>query len=358
MKVIFVTTESFMDHSFTMINELKKHVQLETIFIAKELTPEIRDFCDKLNVKFEKRKRFINPFRLFFEFRLLMYIRSQKADLVWFNTLSLVQAFLLRLLLRNPLISAHDVQLHPADTDYHGKLSQNLTFGLFKKSIAVMSRNQSDLFEKVNGFKPYILQLPIIDYYEASAQSIISNGNDVRTLKFLFFGSIQPYKGIEILLRAAEILNSKNLDYELNICGQIRYNYEEMKNALSSTRHVKYINEHIDYRAVYELYSNNDVIVVPYKHVTQSGPLLIGYNQNKPCITSNLPGFKEYVVDGKSGLIYNNTAEDLASKMEYMIENKSRIKEMSAYIDTEIRSRFSMQSLAPSYIDVFKRHNC
>lgn len=339
-----------------MINELKKHVQLETIFIAKELTPEIRDFCDKLSVRFEKRKRFINPFGLYFEFKLLMYIRSQKADLVWFNTLSLVQAFLLRLFLRNPLISAHDVQLHPADTDYHGRLSQNLTFRLFKKSIAVMSRNQADLFEKANGFKPYILQLPIIDYYEVSAQSINSNGNDVQTLRFLFFGSIQPYKGIEILLRAAEILNSKNLEYELNICGQIRYNYEELKNAMSSTRNVKYINEHIDYRAVCDLYSNNDVVVVPYKHVTQSGPLLIGYNQNKPCITSNLPGFKEYVADGKSGLIFNNTAEDLASKMEYMIENKSKIKEMSTYIAKEIKSKFSMQVLASSYLEVFDKH--
>jgi glycosyltransferase involved in cell wall biosynthesis len=104
------------------------------------------------------------------------------------------------------------------------------------------------------------------------------------------------------------------------------------------------------------LYHCNDIIVVPYKHVTQSGPLLIGYNQNKPCITSNLLGFLEYVVEGKSGLIFNNTAEDLASKMQFFIENKTNLMEMSAYIANEMTSRFSMRSLAQSYLDVFKRH--
>jgi hypothetical protein len=113
-----------------MIHELKKHIHLETLFIAKELTPEIKEFCEKANARFEKRKRFINPFRLFFELKLLLNIKRKKADLVWFNTLSLVQALFLKLFIRKPIITTHDVEVHPEDTDYHGILSQKLTFKL------------------------------------------------------------------------------------------------------------------------------------------------------------------------------------------------------------------------------------
>jgi glycosyltransferase involved in cell wall biosynthesis len=255
-----------------------------------------------------------------------------------------------------PLITAHDVEVHPEDTDYHGILSQKLTFKLFRKSIAVMSHSQADLFEKQYGFKPYLLQLPIIDYYEASAAHNDFKDEKPSKVRFLFFGSIQPYKGIELLLKAAGILNSKNMDYELNICGRIRYNHEILRDSISKLKNVKHLDTHIDYKEVYGMYYNSDVVVIPYTHVTQSGPLLIGYNQNKPCITSDLPGFREYVHDGKSGLIFNNTAEDLAAKMEYMILNKKRIQEMSDYISAEIKPRFSMQSLAQSYEDVFKIH--
>jgi len=339
-----------------MISELKKHVDLKTFFIAKKLTPEIKDFCGKLNVRFEKRKRFINPLRLFFEFRLLINIKRQKADLVWFNTLSFIQAILLKLIIRKPLITAHDVEVHPEDTDYHGILSQKLTFILFKKNIAVMSRSQSDLFEKKYGFRPYLLQLPIIDYYEASAALIDLKTEVSQKVSFLFFGSIQPYKGIEILLEAAEILNSKNIEYGLNICGRIRYKHDKIQDAIDKLKNVYHINKHIDYKEIYELYNSSDVVVITYTHVTQSGPLLIGYNQNKPCITNDLPGFREYVDDGKSGLIFSKSAAALAAKMEELIGNRNKIYDMGIYISEYIKSRFSMSSLAISYVKVFEEH--
>jgi glycosyltransferase involved in cell wall biosynthesis len=356
VNVVFITTESFMDHSFTMIQELKKHIRLETLFIAKELTPENKDFCIRLNAKFVKRKRFINPFRVFFELKLIFDIKKLNADVVWFNTLSFMQALLLMLFLRRALITSHDVEIHPEDKDFHGKLSQWLTFKIFKKRIAVMSRSQSDLFEKKFGLKPFLLRLPIIDYYESSAENKDAQPEKSEKVRFLFFGSIQPYKGLETLLTAAGILNSRNAEYELNICGRIRYNHDELNKIIAGLKNVKHLNKHIDYKDVYSIYNNSDVIVIPYLHVTQSGPLLIGYNQCKPCITSDLPGFREYVEERKSGLMFNNSPEDLADKMEKFINNKMLVNDMANFINTEIKSRFSMQSLSSSYIDVFKKH--
>jgi len=354
MKILFITNESFIDHSFTMIRELKKHAELRSIIIAKERTPEINDFCSRLGADFFKRVRFLNPMNLFIEFRLMKAIKKLKADLVWFNTLTLGQVILIKLFVRRFLVSTHDVETHPEDEDYYYLISKKITLRLFKKHIAVMSSSQAELFYKHYGIKPYLLQLPIIDYYEAVSGNILIPSESSSKIRFLFFGSIQPYKGIELLIDAAEILNSKGADFKLNILGCLRYNNESLSARMAGIKNVNYKNTHIDYKDVFSLYSQNDIIIIPYKHVTQSGPLLIGYSRNMPCITSDLPGFREYVDDGKSGMLFNNTAEALAEKMKDFIDNRNKIESMSDYIFKELKQRFSMSSLAGAYIDVFR----
>jgi len=355
-----------MDHSYTMITWLRKHIELDVVFIAREETPEIKDFCDKLNAKFIKRTRYKNPLSIFKEIKLLRYIKKQKADLVWFNTLTLLQSVLLKFFIRRPLINAHDIEYHPGESDYHGILSQKITFRLFKRCIAVMSGTQSEIFEKQYGFKPHVLPLPVIDYYEETKHfpkpelgKEANTGEKTdkgRPVKFLFFGSILPYKGIEKLIEAAKILEKKNLEFELNIYGKIRHDHEKISAGFAELKNAKHENEFVDYRDVYRVYGSNDVIIIPYIHVSQCGPLLIGYNQNVPCITSDQPGFREYVDDGKSGLIFNNTPEGLAEKMEELIKSPEKIREMKIYIHNNIKSRFSMQTLAGKYIEIFKKH--
>ena len=97
MKICFVTTESTMDHSFTMINGLRKFIELDVVITSKELTPELDNYCKILDGKFFKRKSFKNPLSIFNEVKLMLYIRSKKPDLVWFNVLSLYQSMLVKL---------------------------------------------------------------------------------------------------------------------------------------------------------------------------------------------------------------------------------------------------------------------
>src|ERR1041384_7179084 len=115
MKVLFITSESFIDHSFTMAKELKKNIDLDIIITAKELSPEISFFCSELGAEFYKRKRFINPMSFISEGRLMMLIRSKRADLVWFNTFSLAQALIARAFIKNFVVNIHDIELHPGE---------------------------------------------------------------------------------------------------------------------------------------------------------------------------------------------------------------------------------------------------
>ena len=358
MKVLFVTTESMLDHSYTMIKELRKHLTLDVIITAKKLTPELERYLKDPGVKFFKRRGFKDPLSIFTELKLLLYIRRQKPDVVWFNVFSLVQSVLVKLLLRNVIVNAHDIELHPEEKDLHGILSQKVTFMLYKKSIAVMSKTQARHFEEKYGRRPHLFQLPLIDYYEAVAsdktnESVPSTKNGV--VNFLFFGSIMPYKGIEKLLDAAALLEKENQKFKINIHGRLNYNREELQQKITSLKSVNFVNAFIDYRDISGIYRGNDVIIIPYIQVSQCGPLLIGFNQNMPAICSRLEGFEEYVDDGSSGLLFENTAQSLAEKMRMIISNPQLIADMKQYISTTTRAKFSMAALAPSYIEVFQK---
>ncbi len=354
MKIVYVTSESYLDHSYTIVNVLKEKAELSVFIQAKENTDEIRDWCKELNAIFVKRKRFRNPFSFFSELGFLLSVKKIKADKIWFNTFTAYQAVIAKVLLKDFIVMVHDVEIHPETKDYYSVLSLRLTLALFKKKVGVASRVQAKIFKDKYGFEPKVFQLPIIDYYTKSGNMAPQKAPESGKIRFFFFGSTEPYKGIETLLEAAEILENKNINFEIAVYGKLKYGAEELRSRMKKIKSLKLRDEFVHYKDIHEIYCNNDVLVLPYRQVTQCGPLLIGYNELVPSICSNLEGFREYVDDGKSGILFNNTSGGLAQKMEEIIKNPKLISGMKEYIEKNIFKKFSMESLGNDYINNFK----
>ena len=353
-KVVYVTTDSFMDHSYTIAKYLKQVIDIKTYIIGREKTEEIDGVCKSINAEFITRPRYRNPFAFLFEFRFLNKLRKEKADVIWFDSLSFLRTILVRFFIKKFLVNIHDYDFHPAEKDYIGMLANKITYKLHKKRICVVSHTAASSFKERFGIYPRVFQLPIIDYYLDSGDKNENAGEKHSgVIKFFFFSSIERYKGIELLLDAAEMLEKKNILFELNIYGKLKYDETSLTARMNSLKNVHLINTYINYKKVHKLYSENDMLVLPYRQVTQCGPLLIGYAEGIPSICNDLPGFREYVEDGKSGLFFNGTAEDLADKMEYIIKNKVKISEMSEYIKRETYKKFSMEWLKDEYVDNF-----
>src|SRR5438128_568913 len=103
MKVIYVTTESYIDHSYTIASELRKHIDLKVYIIAKEKSGEVNNFCEKLGAVCVKRMRFSNPFNIFVDLKLLNQLRKAEHQLVWLNTLTVYQALFLKFFIKKYL---------------------------------------------------------------------------------------------------------------------------------------------------------------------------------------------------------------------------------------------------------------
>jgi D-inositol-3-phosphate glycosyltransferase len=123
----------------------------------------------------------------------------------------------------------------------------------------------------------------------------------------LFFGNITPYKGIEYLVAAFKVLTSRDPGYRLIIAGKpdncetywkmIRTETEDCVEGGSVLLHADFIPD-----SETELYFKAaDVLVLPYRHVYQSGVLFLGYSFGLPVIAADVGSLKDEIIAGKTG---------------------------------------------------------
>lgn len=134
----------------------------------------------------------------------------------------------------------------------------------------------------------------------------------------LFFGFIRKYKGLDILLEAIKILQSKIQNLKLIIAGEFyedRKSYDELTEKLQIRNnlilHTKFI---ADSEVKYFLCAA-DCVVQPYRNATQSGVTPLAYHFEVPMIVTNVGGLADIVPDKKIGLVAEPNAEDIAKKI-------------------------------------------
>jgi len=141
---------------------------------------------------------------------------------------------------------------------------------------------------------------------------------------FLFFGRIAAYKGLEYIVQALANLKEKHHDLRLIIAGKIQRNCEayfaNIERIIKEHNLEKYIirkTEFIPDEDIELYFKAADVLILPYKHIFQSGPLFMSYNFGLPVIASNVGSFKEDVIEGETGFICRpEDPEDLAEKID------------------------------------------
>jgi glycosyltransferase involved in cell wall biosynthesis len=126
----------------------------------------------------------------------------------------------------------------------------------------------------------------------------------------LFFGNIGPYKGLEHLIAAFQILTAQNGDYRLVIAGKPRTGaekyIEDIREAAASEvergRIVQRI-EHIPDSEIEFYFKAADVLVLPYTSVSQSGILFLGHSFGLPVIATDVGSLRDDIVENETGFM-------------------------------------------------------
>lgn len=139
----------------------------------------------------------------------------------------------------------------------------------------------------------------------------------------LFFGNIAPYKGLEYLVAAFQKISPRHHDYQLIIAGRPKnceIYWARIRQPIQNDVRSGRIILRTDYipDAETEIYFKAaDVLVLPYRHIYQSGILFLGYSFGLPVLAADVGSLKEEIIEGKTGFVFRpEDPEDLASAIK------------------------------------------
>ena len=136
-------------------------------------------------------------------------------------------------------------------------------------------------------------------------------------IHFLYLGRIMKEKGIEELFYAVQRLKEENEDFVLDLVGFFEDIYKKQVEELEKLGIARFYGFQSDPRP---FYAEADCVVLPSYHEGMSNVLLEAAATGRPVITSNIPGCRESVEDGKSGLLVEvKNKEMLYQEMKKML---------------------------------------
>jgi glycosyltransferase involved in cell wall biosynthesis len=138
----------------------------------------------------------------------------------------------------------------------------------------------------------------------------------------LFFGNIDYYKGLDLLIDSLNFL-SKDLinNFRLVIAGNSKVaeytNFIMGKIEGSGLSHR--ISHHIGYipdAEVEQYFMAADCIILPYRSIYQSGVIFMAYAFGLPILVADIANFRSDVADGETGfLIPSNTPHEISKAL-------------------------------------------
>jgi len=145
---------------------------------------------------------------------------------------------------------------------------------------------------------------------------------------FLFFGAIRPYKGVDLLISAFNEAQKSVPEMHLIIAG--KPDTPEDRAMLENGRksqNIHITSGFIPYEAMWQYYLAADIVVLPYRSITQSTALLSAMDFGKPVIVTNVGGLAE-TIDDNGWVILPNDVDALANVLRKAASTHEQLRVM------------------------------
>lgn len=243
----------------------------------------------------------------------------------------------------------HDVGIHEGNDSIVNKWWNNTNFKDAEKFV-ILSRKYVPKLVDRGISKKDIVVIPHagFDYYAALGTT---NKEECSGKNVLFFGRIDKYKGIEVLLKAMPKVIKAYPDVKLCIAGNGNMDaYAEGIVACGGNLNLQ--NRWIKDEEVAGFVSWSDVVVLPYTHATQSGVIPLAYAFSKPVIATNVGCLDEQIIDGKTGLlIEGNNPDSLADAIIKMLSCPLKMRSMGEYAHKYMQENLTWDASAHKLVE-------
>ncbi len=275
---------------------------------------------------------------LLYYVRLIRYAATAKPTIfhiLWNNKFQLFDRTLLmlyyKLLGKKIVFTAHNVNAGIRDSKdtLLNRLTLRIQYRLCDHVFVHTEKMKSELIEGfgVEAAKVTVIpfgintSMPSTSLTPAEARERLGIEKNEKVI--LFFGNITPYKGLEYLVEAFQRKLEQSAGYRLIIAG-VPGNCETYWAAIKSAIRQDIERGRILLRADFipdteaEIYFKAaDVLVLPYRHIYQSGVLFTGFNFGLPALVADVGSLKDDIVEGTTGIVFKpEDSADLAAAIE------------------------------------------
>ncbi len=172
----------------------------------------------------------------------------------------------------------------------------------------------------------------------------------------LFLG-IKRHKGIEVFLEALRRLDRDGYRIKGLIAGGINPGDEDLLEVIKAVPNVDFRPGYIPNSELGALYHRSDFVVLPYLVGTTSGAIHLAYAFKRPVVVSDLPCFRELVVEGATGVVVpRGDVDALAAAMRRLADSpadRARMGEEGFRLVSS--ARYDWARIARETVGVYQR---
>lgn len=174
-------------------------------------------------------------------------------------------------------------------------------------------------------------------------------------LKLIMYGNQSRYKGTDVLVDALTLLPKEYKEkVHTLIVGKMSSDYLSMLKEKTKNQDVDFVPEFVPDKRLYEYIMESDVIVLPYREISQSGALLLALNFGIPLILSDLPSFKETLAGVDDDVFFENAnPQSLAHIIERHLDGFVDVEKQKIFLK-KLQFLYSWENIAFLYMRYFR----
>jgi glycosyltransferase involved in cell wall biosynthesis len=249
-------------------------------------------------------------------------------------------------------ISLHEVTPHYA--------SQDVNFGLIEYllendlNVIVHSKASYEKLVQHGVTNPEFINIIPFGVFETYALFTgQAPGIHIADKYILYYGSILPYKGLDVLYGAVQELGTRLGDFKIVVAG---HGEDPCLEKMLHDKRFIVINRYLTNNEIVLLNQAAHFIVCPYKSASQSGIVSTSYFFSKPIVASNVGGFKEYIVHEENGLLVEpDDVIALADSFNRLISDDIFYNRLCSGASMFSKSpKYAWDAIAKEYLDIFQ----
>lgn len=358
-KLVYLNPTFYMDTDFTVLKYLNVHYELIWYPLCyvkddKYSIQEIEDYASKNNII--SRLQVLNcrqsSFRSFKTLiNILISIKKEKPDLLFTSNRLLYWHLLCRLFLNKIKIvqGIHDV-IHHSNISNRNFLAliSNFVYSQYSNYL-LYSKSQYELLKQKTKGECHLIGMSTKNF----GSSELTCGSLSEGVKLLFFGGVSKYKGIDLLIETVEELYSEGVyNISISICGKGDEYWNECEKLIKTRSIFNLDIRLIPNELVADLMSSHHFLILPYRDVTNSGPMMIALNYSLPIIAPKIGCFVD-VLNEDSAILYE---QGMLKQTLLKVCNMTQIEyDVMKENTAQCSMRFSEENIAKKYIDCFDK---